>query len=264
MRKKIWYFLCRSVFLFFILISFSLAKETTVDTKTDIWLAREAMRQILYEQIRDFKKHHFVPLLTKKRVLYVQSLLLEKYPWLFPTRTSFHDDGLTKYVWWDIAYTHKIYKPKDLKVIITSDFLTTTDDVEYLREMVHEPLYKLAKAYYKQFQKPLNLNSAWRSYFYQQNHFNKQCFEEKICAFPWTSEHQNGYTIDISHIYHDEYQRMQKHAHTYGFHQSYQKESDGLQIEPRHRRYLWIGLATYLHDHQMSFKDWYVWWNTES
>ena len=258
MIKKIVFTLFWSVFLSFVFISSW--KEPKVSTGENIWLARDAMKYVLYEQVRDFKKHHFVSVLTRKKVLYLQNLLIQKYPWLLPARTSRDDAGITKYVWWDIYYTNRVYKPRDLKVISPSYFLTTTDDIEYLRKIVHEPLNQLAKAYYKKFKKPLNLNSAWRSYFYQQNHFNKQCFEDKICALPWTSEHQNGYTIDISHIYHDEYQRMQKHAHRYGFHQSYQKSSDGLQIEPRHRRYVWVGLATYLHDHHMSFKDRYISW----
>jgi LAS superfamily LD-carboxypeptidase LdcB len=55
------------------------------------------------------------------------------------------------------------------------------------------------------------------------------------------------------------YQRLVDNAHKYGFHNSYQKwmEVDGKIIEPWHWRYVWVDLATYLHEHNQTFAEYF-------
>jgi LAS superfamily LD-carboxypeptidase LdcB len=55
------------------------------------------------------------------------------------------------------------------------------------------------------------------------------------------------------------YQRLSDHAHEYGFHNTYQKwmDIDGKMVEPRHWRYLWIDLATMLHDSDQTFAQYF-------
>jgi D-alanyl-D-alanine carboxypeptidase len=52
---------------------------------------------------------------------------------------------------------------------------------------------------------------------------------------------------------------LQENAHKWWFHNSYQKgvEIDGQVIEPWHRRYVWIKLATELYEKKQSFTEWY-------
>ncbi len=52
---------------------------------------------------------------------------------------------------------------------------------------------------------------------------------------------------------------LNENAHTYGFHNTYQKgrEIDGYEIEPWHWRYLGVPLATYLKDQDITFGEFY-------
>ena len=51
---------------------------------------------------------------------------------------------------------------------------------------------------------------------------------------------------------------MTENAHTYGFHQSYQKwiEIDLYSEEKRHWRYVWVDMATELKESWLSFTEW--------
>ncbi len=240
--------------------------------------AEEMMKQLIYRKIRYFKgtaktnkKLHILETLKdknfsknikkykqrKKDILVLKTYLLENYPSLNPRKTSKNDDSITKYVWPKNFYTSKLYIPSTLEKISTEYYLITTNPSTRIRKEAYKPLKSMAKKYYHKFSESLHINSAWRPYFVQRNSFDQECFDEKICARPGTSEHQNGYTVDIANLHGDKYQRMKENAHHYGFHQSYQKESDGLQIEPRHRRYLWVWLATYLHEENITFTDYW-------
>jgi D-alanyl-D-alanine carboxypeptidase len=52
---------------------------------------------------------------------------------------------------------------------------------------------------------------------------------------------------------------MQENAHLYGFHNTYQKgmEVDGKMVEPRHRRYVGVELATHLHESGQTIAEYF-------
>ncbi len=55
------------------------------------------------------------------------------------------------------------------------------------------------------------------------------------------------------------YTWLDENAHLYGFANSYKKGRaiDGYEIEPWHWRYLGKDFATYLHEHDMTFAEYY-------
>lgn len=211
--------------------------------------AQELMHAILFQSTQK----QFTPLQTAQLVKKLEEL------YAIYLKKAQSDDALSYFTWPDQSYTNGLYKPKDLSPITTSYYLRrdqTMPASQYqVRSAVHAPLDKFAQAYYTQFKEPLRINSARRSYHEQQNRFSPTCFNEWICARPGTSEHQNGFTIDIWWLHNKKHERMRNNAHIYGFHQSYQKgkEIDGLQAEPRHRRRVWTTLAWHLHANNLSF-----------
>jgi D-alanyl-D-alanine carboxypeptidase len=135
-----------------------------------------------------------------------------------------------------------------------------------LRSEANEQLLQLSKAFYEKFQEPIVVVSAYRSYHYQKNQISESCKQSGYCAKEGESEHQLGLAVDVWETTNEEkflstyqtyYDRLKEYAHKYGFHQSYQngKEIDGYPVEPWHRRYLGIELATKLYNKEISFTE---------
>ena len=110
----------------------------------------------------------------------------------------------------------------------------------------------------------LTINSARRSQAFQRK-LSSNCSKWR-CANPGTSEHEAWLALDlwvnwwnIQAWWWKYYQRLIDNAHLYGFHNTYQRwmEIDGKIIEPRHWRYVWIDLATILHDNQQTFAEYF-------
>jgi D-alanyl-D-alanine carboxypeptidase len=55
------------------------------------------------------------------------------------------------------------------------------------------------------------------------------------------------------------YKWLDENAYKYGFHNTYQKwlEIDWYEIEPWHWRYMWVELATYLKDNNLTIAEFY-------
>lgn len=157
------------------------------------------------------------------------------------------------------------YEASDV-VKINSDFTSNKSSDFYLRKEAAESFEHMAWAFSNAFgfKAKLTINSAWRSQAYQRK-LAANCSNSR-CAKPWTSEHEAGLALDLgvngwnikawSGKY---YQRLSDHAHEYGFHNTYQKwmDIDGKMVEPRHWRYLWIDLATMLHDSDQTFAQYF-------
>lgn len=157
------------------------------------------------------------------------------------------------------------YEANDI-VKINSDFTSNNSSNFMLRKKVSEMFEGMARAFSNafEFKAKLTINSAWRSQKYQRQ-LAASCSTAR-CAKPGTSEHEAGLALDLwvnggnirawSWKY---YQRLLDNAHKYGFHNSYQKwiEIDGKMVEPRHWRYVWIELATYLHDYNQTFTEYF-------
>ena len=151
-------------------------------------------------------------------------------------------------------------------VKINSDFTSNKSSDFYLRKEAAEAFESMARAFSNafDFKAKLTINSSRRSQAYQRK-LSASCSTSR-CAKPWTSEHEawlaldlwvNGWNIKAwSGKY---YQWLIDNAHLYGFHNSYQKwmEIDGKMVEPRHWRYVWIDLATILHNNNQTFAEYF-------
>ena len=157
------------------------------------------------------------------------------------------------------------YEASDI-VKINSDFTSNKSSNFSLRKKAAEMFEGMAWEFSNAFgfKAKLTINSAWRSQKFQRQ-LASSCSAWR-CANPWTSEHEAGLALDLgvngwnikawSWKY---YQRLVDNAHKYGFHNSYQKwmDIDWKIVEPRHWRYVWVDLATYLHEHNQTFIEYF-------
>jgi D-alanyl-D-alanine carboxypeptidase len=181
------------------------------------------------------------------------------------------DDHLQKFISKNKGLRNPLYEPTDLVPLQSSQFLSIQGN-RSLRTQANEHLIQLSQAFYEQFQKPIVVISAYRSYTYQKYQISESCKQSGYCAKEGESEHQLGLAVDLREATNEEkfllnyqnyYDWLKDHAHVYGFHQSYQhgKDSDGYAIEPRHWRYLGVDLATILYKKNITFAE-YVGYNT--
>ena len=157
------------------------------------------------------------------------------------------------------------YNAPDI-VKINSDFTFNKSSNFMLRKKVAEMFEWMARAFSNafDFKAKLTINSARRSQAYQRQLLSS-CSTWR-CAKPGTSEHEAGLALDLgvnwvnikawSGKY---YQWLVDNAHKYGFHNTYQKwmEIDGKIVEPWHRRYVGVELATILHDNGQTFAEYF-------
>lgn len=191
---------------------------------------------------------------------------------------EFSDDASTlRFVSRDVPLTDEDYKPENL-MRIAGDNINEAGRVWYLRGDAHVALGELAQVFSREFQTPLVVISGYRSAAYQRQLWARENYcTETLCALPGRSEHQLWLAIDVfdatnehDFIANRNYQRyvawFQANAHLHGWHQSYQKwvEIDGYMVEPWHWRYVWVDMATRLHNlgwtytEYVEFQNWLV------
>ena len=117
--------------------------------------------------------------------------------------------------------------------------------------------------------------STYRSYDYQVALYQKYVDEDGVeladtySARPGFSEHQTGLVADIDNgkitytNFHQtkEYEWMKENAYKYGWIERYPKgkeEITGYTYESWHYRYVGIEAATYIHEHDITFDEYYV------
>ena len=122
----------------------------------------------------------------------------------------------------------------------------------------------------------LIINSSYRTYAEQQQVYDSYkdsrgtTYADSIAARPGYSEHQTGLAIDI---FSTEYtttsnfkdspahQWLVNHAYQYGFIQRYEEDTEeitGFAEEAWHWRYVGVEVATYLHEHDITFDEYYA------
>lgn len=121
----------------------------------------------------------------------------------------------------------------------------------------------------------LLVTSSYRSYDYQVNLYNKYAASDgKEAADTYSaragfSEHQTGLAVDIHNgkknytEFEDtkEFTWMQNNAYKYGFILRFPKDKvkeTGYQYEAWHYRYVGKDAATYIHEHNITFEEYYV------
>lgn len=114
--------------------------------------------------------------------------------------------------------------------------------------------------------------SAYRSYEYQKNLYNKYLEEEEVSvvdtysARPGHSEHQTGLAFDLYNVIKDynefgstdEYKWLKNNAYKYGFIFRYPKDKElitGYKFEPWHIRYVGIDISDYIYKNNITLEE---------
>ena len=166
-------------------------------------------------------------------------------------------------------YLDKDYIPKDLVIL---------DEFSVPGIRLNKEAYDSFKEMAKDAQeKGLNLRiiSAYRSYEYQENLYNKylkndsQEIVDTYSARPGYSEHQTGLVIDIDNQKQDynkfhlteEFSWMSKNAYKYGFILRYPKGKEfitGYMYEPWHYRYVGEDAAKFIYENDITYDEYYA------
>ena len=121
----------------------------------------------------------------------------------------------------------------------------------------------------------LIINSSYRSYKEQDQVYDEYKSQrgvegaDKIAARPGFSEHQTGMAIDIQTYgsraktfeNFDEFKWLIDNAHKYGFILRYPKGKEyltGYEYESWHFRYVGVEAATYIHENNITFDEYYA------
>ena len=133
---------------------------------------------------------------------------------------------------------------------------------------------EMAKAAEKQKLK-LVVTSSYRDYEYQEDIYNRYVKSDgkeaadTYSGRPGFSEHQTGLAVDLYNgktVYTQfestkEFDWMQENAHKYGFILRFPKDKDnitGYQYESWHYRYVGKEIAQYIHEHDITYEEYYA------
>lgn len=167
-------------------------------------------------------------------------------------------------------YLTEDYIPENLESIPT----TYARSGMRLVNVAKDAFVKMAEAAEKDGYKVIAM-SSYRSYDYQVNLYNRYVENDgKESADTYSaragfSEHQTGLCVDIYDGVIDytnfekskSFEWMKNNAHLYGFILRFPKDKEnitGYQYESWHYRYVGVDVATYIHEHQITFDEYYV------
>lgn len=243
-----------------------------IDNKIDSKLAMNIIKEKYY--IDDYLKK-YLDYYEKNKDLSFSEIITRINTHLddeFYTNTEKTDDTLGKFVILNKHY----YSDENYKGLNLIDV-----DSEY---NLYNTSFKLSKECYEAFLKMYNdakeqgyafkINSAYRSYEKQikiyQGWVNKDGVKlaDTYSARAGFSEHQTGYTFDVRDypFTNDDYSKtksftwVSENAYKYGFIIRFPKDKEyitGYQYEPWHYRYCGIECATYIHNNNITFEEYY-------
>lgn len=187
---------------------------------------------------------------------------------IFIDQKYIEDSSLQKFVNDKVSFNNLKYIPNDL-VLLNWDYIVDKKLQQQARIEAVNSLIKMSQDFYDYFWEKIVVVSAYRSYDYQKWIKDRGC-SDLFCAKAWYSEHQSGLALDFFEAtskeeflsnseYNNYYVWLKNNAHNYGFHNSYQngREVDWYVVEPWHWRYLWVDFATYLHNNNQTFAEYY-------
>ena len=161
---------------------------------------------------------------------------------------------------------------------IKDKYTSGADSSKYLDKRIIEPFENMCKAAANDGVTLISV-SAYRSYNYQQNLYNRRvqrCMNEEgldeeaakkkaatIVAVPGTSEHHLGLAVDINSVETSfentaAFRWLQKHAEEYGFIMRYAKDKQSITkiiYEPWHYRYVGVEHAKAMNDLGMCMEE---------
>lgn len=217
------------------------------------------IKKYLYWEYEDFGENNY---------LFIDNEKKEELE--FENRNNLYDDSsLQKFVTSTLSFDDKEYYPDDLVSISWKYIYDMKWWSQKLRKDSKEALDKLWEAFFEVFWRKLWIVSAFRSYNYQRWIKANWC-PDNFCAKAGYSEHQTWLVVDIfeasTEISWNKNPQllkyfiwMKQNAHLYWFHNTYQKwlEIDWYEVEPWHWRYLWVELATYLFENDLTIAEYY-------
>lgn len=243
-----------------------------IDNKIDSKLAMNIIKEKYY--IDDYLKK-YLDYYEKNKDLSFSEIITRINTHLddeFYTNTEKTDDTLGKFVILNKHY----YSDENYKGLNLIDV-----DSEY---NLYNTSFKLSKECYEAFLKMYNdakeqgyafkINSAYRSYEKQikiyQGWVNKDGVKlaDTYSARAGFSEHQTGYAFDVRDypFTNDDYSKtksftwVSENTYKYGFIIRFPKDKEyitGYQYEPWHYRYCGIECATYIHNNNITFEEYY-------
>lgn len=169
---------------------------------------------------------------------------------------------------------HKLsdsYEPDDLKDISN---VYSYGENQKIREVAYNAFIDMFNKA-KEEDITLIINSSYRSYSDQEETYNDYSSwygkneADKIAARPGFSEHQTGLALDIQ-TYNstrsnfeesDAFKWLNDNAYKYGFILRYPKDKEyltGYDYESWHYRYVGVEVATYIHDNNITFDEYYA------
>ena len=192
----------------------------------------------------------------------------------FYTNTAKTDTTIGKYVILNKHYyADKNYKAKDL-IQIDSEYSLygSTYKIELSKECFEAFLKMYNDA--KEAGYGFKINSAYRSYEKQETLYNNYVAKDgeeqadTYSARPGYSEHQTGYAFDIrDYPYTNEdysqtksFTWVSENAYKYGFILRFPEDKEhitGYQYESWHYRYCGIDCSTYIHNHNITYEEYY-------
>ena len=211
----------------------------------------------------------------EKNIILTQLLTKQKDEQILQRNNSFEnmdfetDDSLQKFVTSTKWFNDVKYKPTDLEKVASKYVSDGRWWEQTLRKDANEALQKMAEKFFNDTWEKISVVSAYRSYEYQVWIKSRGC-SDKYCAKPWFSEHQSWLAADFWSASSVEvwqknqrlkkyFEWMKQNAANFWFTNSYQKwvEIDGYVVEPWHWRYVWVDLAKYLQEKNMTFAEFY-------
>lgn len=164
------------------------------------------------------------------------------------------------------------------RTAIKDKYTSGAESSKYLDKRIIEPFEQMCKAAANDGVTLISV-SAYRSYNYQQNLYNRRvqrCMNEEgldeeaakkkaatIVALPGTSEHHLGLAVDINSVETtfentSAFRWLQKHAEEYGFIMRYPKDKQSITkiiYEPWHYRYVGVEHAKAMNDLDMCMEE---------
>ncbi len=177
------------------------------------------------------------------------------------------DASYQKYLSIKHPLNDKKYTPVDL-VKYDTKYLITKAQHNVLRRQASIYLWKMAKDFYNEFWIKLCIRSAYRTYN-DQKKLLRNC-ENWLCANIYSSEHSLWTAIDLNLPFSDwtckafypstkYYKRLETNAYKYWFVNTYKKwySDDWIKAEPRHRNFVSINYANFLHKNNLTPHDYF-------
>jgi len=183
----------------------------------------------------------------------------------------YSDDSLYKFVWPDNSYNDMLYRPEWLMEIQWEHIVDVVNkilnlDNQLIKSEVLGPLNELWNEFYQKFWINMYIQSAFRDFLKQSDiYINMNPNMVHYISFPWHSEHQTWYALDVinaqidRNCYNPHFKWLKDNAYKYWFHLSYQKwiSVDWYNKEDWHIRYLWKELSTYLFKNNLSYTEFF-------